>query len=70
MYGVYSALGSFGFAVGVAQGGGLAAWGLWCVMFGGGGHKSRRTGADKRVSGWPFVNAEAKKKKDGRAKRA
>lgn len=29
-------------------------------MFGGGSHISRRTGKDKRVSGFPFGNKEAK----------
>lgn len=42
----------------------LAAFGLWCLMFGGDkGHISKRTGADKRTSGFPFRNAEASKKK-------
>lgn len=39
--------------------------GLWCLLFGGSnsGHISRRTGADKRTSGFPFANAAAEKKK-------
>ncbi|KAF3762513.1 hypothetical protein M406DRAFT_332895 [Cryphonectria parasitica EP155] len=42
----------------------LAAFGLWCLMFAGDkGHISKRTGADKRTSGWPFKNSEASKKK-------
>ena len=40
----------------------LAAMGLWCIMFGGSGHISRRTGRDKRTSGWPFQNIQADKK--------
>ena len=31
------------------------------------GRISRKTGADKRISGWPFRNAESEKKK-GRKK--
>ncbi|CAN8098736.1 unnamed protein product [Discula destructiva] len=42
----------------------LAAFGLWCLMFGGDkGRISKRTGADKRTSNFPFRNSEASKKK-------
>lgn len=42
----------------------LAAFGLWCVMFAGDeGRRSKRTGVDKRTSGFPFRNAEADKRK-------
>lgn len=42
----------------------LAAFGLWCLMFGGDkGRISKRTGADKRTSGFPFSNVEASKRK-------
>jgi len=42
----------------------LAAFGLWCLMFAGDkGQRSKRTGADKRTSGFPFRNAEADKRK-------
>ena len=45
----------------------LAALGGWCLLFGGdGGRHSRRTGADKRTSGFPFKNAEADKRKVGK----
>jgi hypothetical protein len=37
--------------------------GLWCILFGGSSHISKRTGADKRTSGWPFGNIEADKKR-------
>ena len=40
----------------------LAAFGLWYIMFGSGGHISRRTGRDKRTSGWPFKNQQANKR--------
>ncbi|KAF2154913.1 hypothetical protein K461DRAFT_104247 [Myriangium duriaei CBS 260.36] len=42
----------------------LAAAGGLLVLFGQGpGHISRRTGADKRTSGFPFKNTEAEKKR-------
>jgi hypothetical protein len=42
----------------------LAAMGLWCLLFATqDGHISRRTGADKRTSGFPFKNVEADKRK-------
>ncbi|KAL2180481.1 uncharacterized protein P884DRAFT_327416 [Thermothelomyces heterothallicus CBS 202.75] len=43
----------------------LAAYGLWVLLFAGDRNRrvSRRTGADKSTSGWPFKNAEADKKK-------
>lgn len=56
--------GSTGFMLGMAGHGILAAMGLWCVMFAtSGGRISRRTGADKRTSGFPFKNAKAYDKK-------
>jgi len=61
----YLNTGQTAFAMSVAGYGSLAAMGLWCVLFGQGGHVSRRTGADKRTSGWPFGNVEAGKKKKG-----
>jgi len=42
----------------------LASIGLWCLLFAtDGGHISRRTGVDKRTSGFPFKNKEADKRK-------
>ena len=42
----------------------VAGAGMLLVMFGQGpGHVSRRTGADKRTSGFPFKNAEADRKR-------
>ena len=56
-----------GFALGILGYGLMSAMGLWCIMFGTeGGRISKRTGADKRTSGFPFKNAEADKKKAGR----
>lgn len=54
-----------GYALGALGSGLLAAFGLWVLLFAGEGGRrvSRRTGADKSVSGWPFRNAVAEKKK-------
>ncbi|KAK0660487.1 hypothetical protein QBC41DRAFT_330875 [Cercophora samala] len=41
----------------------LASVGLCVVLFGNGKRVSRRTGADKATSGWPFKNKEADKKR-------
>ena len=41
--------------------------GLWCLLFASsGGRITRKTGADKRTSGFPFTNLEADKKKSGK----
>ena len=54
-------------ALGAAISGGLAVIGMWCLMFATDkGHISRRTGADKRTSGWPFKNEIAEQKKAGK----
>ncbi|KAK8131263.1 hypothetical protein PG984_007701 [Apiospora sp. TS-2023a] len=51
-----------GFVLGFTGSAVLAAFGLWCVLFGGDKSRvSRRTGADKRTSGFPFGNPEKKK---------
>ncbi|ETS86710.1 hypothetical protein PFICI_00538 [Pestalotiopsis fici W106-1] len=56
--------GQTGFLLGFVGSAGLAAFGTWCLLFGGEKARiSRRTGADKRTSGWPFPNAEADKRK-------
>ncbi|KFY27420.1 hypothetical protein V493_03492 [Pseudogymnoascus sp. VKM F-4281 (FW-2241)] len=46
----------------------LAALGLWSAMFGNGGHISKRTGADKRTSGWPFKNTVETKRRKGKGR--
>ncbi|OCL10503.1 hypothetical protein AOQ84DRAFT_337327 [Glonium stellatum] len=52
------------FALGTVFSGALAAIGLWCILFASSdGRISRKTGADKRTSGFPFKNAEADKRK-------
>lgn len=60
LYANYTQTGISGFVLGAVGSGLLAAMGLWCAMFAGGSHISRRTGKDKRVSGFPFGNREAK----------
>ncbi|CAG8000189.1 unnamed protein product [Penicillium olsonii] len=56
------------FAIGVAGYSGLAAIGLWCMLFASSnGRISRRTGADKRTTGYPFKNSEAAKKHGGKS---
>ncbi|KAF3481429.1 uncharacterized protein GIQ15_04188 [Arthroderma uncinatum] len=61
-YSWYAGTGQAGFAAGMALSGLLAAMGLWCMLFAGSGRISKRTGADKRTSGFPFKNVEADKK--------
>jgi hypothetical protein len=43
----------------------MAVFGLWVLLFAGDKNKrvSRRTGADKGTSGWPFKNVEADRKR-------
>ena len=66
-YSQYLYTGLLAFAFDVAIYGGLAAMGLWCLLFGNSrGRISRRTGADKRTSGFPFTNVEADKRKMGK----
>lgn len=51
---------SFTLAMGVY--GALSAIGLWCMLFAStNGRISRRTGADKRLGGFPFGNSETSK---------
>ncbi|EFE32566.1 uncharacterized protein ARB_00390 [Trichophyton benhamiae CBS 112371] len=62
-YSWYSGTGQMGFAAGMLASGFLAAMGLWCMLFAGSSRISKRTGADKRTSGFPFKNVEADKRK-------
>ncbi|KAJ9157826.1 hypothetical protein NKR23_g58 [Pleurostoma richardsiae] len=62
-YARYSTTGQAGYMVGCVGSSVLAAFGLWVLMFGSGSHISRRTGADKRMSGFPFRNTEAAKRR-------
>ncbi|KAI1294548.1 hypothetical protein F5Y03DRAFT_313915 [Xylaria venustula] len=60
----YTATGRNGFFLGFAGSAVLAAFGVWCLLFGGEKARiSRRTGADKRTSGFPFKNTEADRRK-------
>ncbi|KIW12948.1 hypothetical protein PV08_08135 [Exophiala spinifera] len=53
-------LGTIGYAA-------MASFGLWCVVFGTStGRVSKRTGADKRMAGFPFKNSSAYDKKKDR----
>ncbi|KAI8951003.1 hypothetical protein F4801DRAFT_312696 [Xylaria longipes] len=59
----YTATDGSGYFLGFLGSAVLTAFGTWSLLFGGGGHISRRTGADKRTSGFPFKNAEADRRK-------
>ncbi|KAI1154841.1 hypothetical protein F4825DRAFT_130847 [Nemania diffusa] len=60
----YTATDQAGYLLGFVGSAGLAAFGTWCLLFGGEKARiSRRTGADKRTSGFPFRNAEANRRK-------
>ena len=69
-YGSYVNSGRVGFVLGAIGSGAMAAMGIWCVMFGTEtGRFSKRTGADKRTSGFPFKNDKAyNPKKDRKMK--
>jgi hypothetical protein len=70
-YARYCTIGQASFVLGALGSAGLAAIGLWLILFASGsGRISRKTGADKRTSGFPFGNKEsasAKKKQMGKA---
>ncbi|TGJ84119.1 hypothetical protein E0Z10_g4655 [Xylaria hypoxylon] len=60
----YTSTGQTGYLLGFVGSALLAAFGTWCLLFGGEKARiSRRTGADKRTSGFPFRNAEADRRK-------
>lgn len=63
----YTTAGQGAFAVAVTGSSILAFIGLWCLLFASSNGKiSRKTGADKRVTGFPFTNLEADKKHEGK----
>ncbi len=63
-YTQFTESGQTGFLLGCVGSGVFGAFGLWCLMFASGpGHISKRTGADKRTSGFIFKNTEADKRK-------
>ncbi|KAI4610183.1 hypothetical protein J4E90_006189 [Alternaria incomplexa] len=63
-YAMWTRTGVMAFSLGTLGSGFLAIVALWCILFASSnGRISRKTGADKRTSGFPFKNAEAEKKK-------
>ncbi|KAK6586154.1 hypothetical protein PZA11_001211 [Diplocarpon coronariae] len=59
-YARYASTGQTSFVLGALGSGGLAAVGLWCILFAStSGRISKKTGADKRTSGFPFSSKEA-----------
>ncbi|KAK6064112.1 hypothetical protein SCUP515_11965 [Seiridium cupressi] len=60
----YNTTSQTGYILGFIGSVSLAAFGTLCLVFGNEKARiSKRTGADKRTSGWPFPNAEAEKRK-------
>ena len=70
-YARYTGSGQASFSFGGIGSAFLASVGLWCILFASSsGRISKKTGADKRTSGFPFGNKEAasaKKKQMGKA---
>lgn len=67
LYAMYMQTGQTSFALGIAFSSLLTCVGIWIILFGtSDGRISRRTGADKRTSGFPFQNTEADKKRKGK----
>ncbi|PQE06433.1 substrate-specific transmembrane transporter protein [Rutstroemia sp. NJR-2017a WRK4] len=70
-YARYVTVGQASFALGSLGFGALFAVGGWCILFGtASGRISRKTGADKRTSNFPFGNSESASAKKRAAKRA
>lgn len=68
-YGQWDAGYSTAYALAMAVHSLLSAVGGWVLLFGSvNGRISRKTGADKGMSGFPLKNAEAEKRKGGRKK--
>lgn len=65
-YALWTEVGVSSFALGTIGSGFFCAVALWCILFASSnGRISRKTGADKRTSGFPFTNKEADKRKKG-----
>ncbi|KAF1837596.1 hypothetical protein BDW02DRAFT_543669 [Decorospora gaudefroyi] len=63
-YAMWTKTGVISFGLGTLGSGFLAVIALWCILFASSnGRISRKTGADKRTSGFPFKNTEADKRK-------
>lgn len=61
---MWTETGVFSFSLGTIGSGFFFAIALWCILFASSnGRISRKTGADKRTSGFPFKNVEAEKRK-------
>ncbi|KAM3071331.1 hypothetical protein ACMFMG_008923 [Clarireedia jacksonii] len=70
-YARYTTVGPTSFALGSLGSCALFAIGGWCILFGtASGRISRKTGADKRTSNFPFGNSESASAKKRAAKRA
>jgi len=66
-YAMWTSTGVYGFMWGVVGSSVLATVGLWCILFASSkGRISKKTGVDKRTSGFPFKNVEADKRKAGK----
>ncbi|KAF2706871.1 hypothetical protein K504DRAFT_459296 [Pleomassaria siparia CBS 279.74] len=64
MYTMWTTSGSYAFGLGLLGSGFLSIVALWCILFASSnGRISRKTGADKRTSGFPFKNSEAASEK-------
>jgi hypothetical protein len=63
-YAMWTETGVMSFSLGTLGSTFFAAVAFWCILFASSnGRISRKTGADKRTSGFPFKNAEAEKRK-------
>jgi hypothetical protein len=63
-YAMWTQTGVLSFSLGTLGSTFLAAIAFWCILFASSnGRISRKTGADKRTSGFPFKNNEAEKRK-------
>ncbi|KAL1791900.1 hypothetical protein ACET3X_009651 [Alternaria dauci] len=63
-YAMWTKTGVITFGLGTLGSGFLSMIALWCILFASSnGRISRKTGADKRTSGFPFKNQEADKRK-------
>lgn len=63
-YAMWTETGVMSFGLGTAGSGFLCAVAVWCILFASSdGRISRKTGVDKRTSGFPFKNAEADRRK-------
>jgi hypothetical protein len=64
---MWTQTGVFSFGIATLASAFFSAVALWCILFASSdGRISRKTGADKRTSGFPFKNNEADKRKAGK----